>query len=179
MWLTLFMWTLTKHYPLYPPYKFMQPGNRYYLFEDLIRCSCLDVLQTIKFPTLLYTAGGFLSFCLPSTTTVPQQLCTQSSSPAGSSLLAHLHYRDALCKRDVPLATSSAKDQLCCPGSLLALSWEELQPSWISAGLGAHAPAEDEFLQTSSFLFCSLLSQVSSTDLAFGKHCELIRSSSE
>lgn len=87
MWLTLFMWTLTKHYPLYPPYKFMQPGNRYYLFEDLIRCSCLDVLQTIKFPTLLYTAGGFLSFCLPSTTTVPQQLCTQSSSPAGKSCL--------------------------------------------------------------------------------------------
>lgn len=43
----------------------MQPGNRYYLFKDLIRCNCLDVTQTIKFLTLLYTARGFLSFCPP------------------------------------------------------------------------------------------------------------------
>lgn len=116
MWLTLFMWTLTKHYTLYPPYKFMQPGSRYYLFEVLIRCNCLDVLQTIKLLTLLYTAGGFLSFCLPSTTTVPQQLCTQSSSPAGSSLLAHLQYRGCSHVREMsprpshqPRITSAAQ----------------------------------------------------------------------
>lgn len=115
------MWILTKHYYLYPLYKFKQPGNRYYLFKDLIRCNCLDVLQTIKFLTLLYTARGFLSFCLPwglnpspsqgsssawaggftSTTAVLQQPCTQSCSPAGSSLLAPLQYRGCSHGREV------------------------------------------------------------------------------
>lgn len=55
----------------------------------------------------------------------------------------------------------------------------ELQPSLNSAGLGAQAPAEDEFLLILSFLFFSLLSQVWSTGLALEKHCELIRNSSE
>lgn len=115
--------------------------------------------------------GGFTS-----TTAVLQQPCTQSCSPAGSSLAVQ---RMLSWERVLPLAISPAQDSPCCPESLLALSWEELQPSLNSAGLGAQATAEDKFLLILSFLFCSLLSQVSSTDLALGKHCELIRSSSE
>lgn len=38
--------------------------ERSHLFKDLIRCNLLDILQPIKFLTLLYKARGFLSFCL-------------------------------------------------------------------------------------------------------------------
>lgn len=145
----------------------MQPGNRYYLFKDLIRCNCLDVLQTIKFLTLLYTARGFLSFCLPWGLN-PSPSRGSSSAWAGGCSQAPLQSPAAMqseqqpCRqlpacslavqrmlsreRDVPLAILSAKDHPCCPESLLAPSWEDLQPSLNSAGLGARAPAEDGFL---------------------------------
>lgn len=120
-------------------------------------------------------AGGFTS-----TTAVPLQPCTESSSPAGSSLPVHLQYRGCSQGRDMPpLGHLSGQGSPLLPRELLALSWEELQPALNSAGLGAQAPAEGEFLLTLSFLFCFLLSQVSPTDLALGKHFELIRSSSE
>lgn len=172
----------------------MQPGNRYYLFKDLIRCNCLDVTQTIKSLTLLYTARGFLSFCPPwGLTPSPSQgrgvhkhhcsalqPCTESSSPAGSSLPARVQDRGCSHGREMsPLGHLSRQGSPLLPRELLALSWEELQPSLNSAGLGAQAPAEGEFLLTLSFLFCFLLSQVSPTDLALGKHFEWIRSSSE
>lgn len=167
----------------------------YYLFKDLIRCNCLDVLQTIKCYTELegFCHFAYLEAWIPppakaaslpgqgrfARTAVPQQPCTQSSSPAGSSLLAHLQHRGCSHGRDVPLATLSAFHGPCCPESLPALAWEELQPSLNSAGFGAQAPAEATFLLALSFLFCSLLSQVLSTDVALRKHCELVRSSSE
>lgn len=74
--------------------------KRSHLFKDLIRRNLLDVLQPIKFFTLLYKARGFLSFCLlrclnfspnraaslsgeegfPRTTAVPQQQCNQRAA---------------------------------------------------------------------------------------------------
>lgn len=190
------MWTLTKHYYLHPLYKFIQPGNRYYLFKDLIRCNCLDVLQTIKFLTLLYTARGvfvILPTLRPESLLQPrQQLCLGrgSSQAPLQSRSSHALRAAALpaCSlavqrmlpwgRVVPLATSPAKDCPCCPESLC---WHCLRGT---AALPELCRVGRPRLSTGgifalSFLFCSLFSQVSSTDLALGKHCELIRSSSE
>lgn len=112
----------------------MQPGNRYYLFKDLIRCNCLDVFQTIKFLILLYTARGFLSFCLPwGLNLSPSQ--GSSSAWAGGvhkhhcSPPAAMHSEQQPC-RQLPACSCSTEDALMeerCPlGHLSSQGW----PCW-------------------------------------------------
>lgn len=132
---------------------------------------------------------GFLSFCLPWGLN-PSSSQGSSSAWAGGVHKHHCNPAAAMpaCSlavqrmlpwgRVVPLATSPAKDCPCCPESLC---WHCLRGT---AALPELCRVGRPRLSTGgifalSFLFCSLFSQVSSTDLALGKHCELIRSSSE